>query len=111
MEQWVTVAEVVAALDRFEAAAPDYRRPAAHGLVVDGEIAVWNVGAHPLPAAVLATVLGHDGSTAAIPVSQEDLDRAIDLLAPAEACVEFDHPNLQAWRKSKSRNLVAVFIA
>src|SRR5687767_1221049 len=99
--RWETREEIAAALERFEAAIPGWVRPRAHGLIVDGEVAVWNVGAHYLPPAVMAGVLGHDGSTAAIGVTAEQLELAIERLSPAEACLDYDHPNLMAWRAAR----------
>lgn len=110
MERWETVEQIAGARRRFEAANPDYRPPSAHGLVVGGEISVWNVGEHLLPPAVLCSVLGHDGSTAALEVSEEQLEAAIGALAPAEACTFYDHPNLAAWRGARGSEVVAVFI-
>ena len=55
-------------------------------------------GRHGLPAVVLATILGHDGSTASLPVSAHQLAAAVESLAPAQACTEVEHPNLAAWR-------------
>jgi hypothetical protein len=110
MDRWETPEQIAAALRRFEAATPGWTRPRAHGLISDGEVAVWNVGAHTLPAVVMAGVLGHDGSTAALPVSAEQLHRAIELLTPAEACTHYDHPNLEAWRAARGHEVVAIFI-
>ena len=31
-----------------------------------------------------------------------DLDRAIALLAPAEACTDMPHPNIAAWREVRA---------
>ena len=53
---------------------------------------------HDLPGVVLAKVLGHDGSTATVPLTQAQLEAAVDSLAPAEACTTVEHPNLAAWR-------------
>lgn len=96
--------QVRAATARFEAdLGPRWRRPVAwgvlredpaDGLVVDRA----NVGSGPPPAAVLACVLGHSGGTASIQFSAARLEQAIELLSPAEACRELDHPNLAAWR-------------
>lgn len=55
-------------------------------------------GGHNLPGVVLATVLGHDGSTATIEVTTSQLEAAVEALSPAEACSTVDHPNLAAWR-------------
>ncbi len=75
-------------------------------------------GRHGLPAVVLATILGHDGSTATLPLARADLAAAVESLAPAEACTEMDHPNLAAWREAlheldgnPAREAVAVFVA
>ena len=56
-------------------------------------------GRHGLPAVVLATVLGHDGTTGTLPLTTGALEAAIRGLAPAEACTSMPHPNLAAWRE------------
>jgi hypothetical protein len=61
-------------------------------------------------AAVMAGVLGHDGTTAALPLSEEQLERANELLTPAEACLDYDHPNLHAWRSARGSEAVAIFV-
>jgi hypothetical protein len=113
MERWETVEQIADALARIESTNPGYRPPRAHGLVANGAVVVWNVENHPLPAAVMASTLGHDGSTAAVPLGAEQLDAAIAGLAPAEACPAYDHPNLAAWRevRASGADAVAVFIA
>jgi hypothetical protein len=75
-------------------------------------------GAHGLPAVVLATVLGHDGTTATLPISRSALSAAVESLAPAEACTSLPHPNLAAWREvlaeldgNPAREAQAVFVA
>jgi hypothetical protein len=55
--------------------------------------------------------LGHDGSTAAIPLTRLQLEQAIACLAPAVACTYYDHPNLAEWRRSTGADIVAEFIA
>ncbi len=79
-----------------------WRRPAAWAVAheADGQILVnrVNVAEGYLPAAVLATVAGWPGLTGSVPLSAADLDAAIEMLAPAEACAELEHPNLRAWR-------------
>ncbi len=72
----------------------------------------------PLPAAVLATVLRHDGSTATVELTTSQLEAAVESLAPAEACTSREHPNLEAWRAlltdaraNPARVAVAVFVA
>lgn len=75
-------------------------------------------GRHELPAVIMATVLGHDGSTATVPLTTGQLAAAVASLEPAEACTELDHPNLVAWRRTleqargnPGRTLAAVFVA
>ena len=75
-------------------------------------------GRHGLAAVVLATVLGHDGSTATLELSASQLEVAVASLEPAEACPAVEHPNLAAWRSvlddargNPFRSLVAVFVA
>jgi hypothetical protein len=102
-ERWETVEEITAARERFETAIPGWRRPAAYGvgrLDADGSVvfARVNVGSNPLPAVVLATVCGHRVGSASYRVGRPVLERAVELLAPAEACTAFGHPNLWAWR-------------
>ncbi|GAB2831234.1 hypothetical protein GCM10022221_32600 [Actinocorallia aurea] len=99
----MTAEQVHAKRAEFEAALEGYRRPAAHGIVheTDGRLEVVKVnleGQGPLPAAVLATVTGYRSGSAALPLSAAELDRAIELAAPAEACTALPHPNLWAWR-------------
>ena len=55
-------------------------------------------GDHPLPAVILAIVVGHRGGTCGHGLGPQELDQAITLLAPAEASRDFKHPNLAAWR-------------
>ncbi|MEU6138265.1 inositol monophosphatase family protein [Nocardioides sp. NPDC047086] len=51
-------------------------------------------------------------------MTKEELERAIELLSPAEAYVEYDHPNLRSWRdeilpaltEDPEAEVVAVFI-
>lgn len=75
-------------------------------------------GRHGLAAVVLATVIGHDGSTATVPLTTAHLDAAITSLEPAQACAEVEHPNLADWRRARAalegnpgRDVVAVFVA
>ena len=63
-------------------------------------------------------MLGHDGSTASLPLSRAELAAAVESLAPAEACTDLDHPNLAAWREvlaeldgNPAREAQAVFVA
>ncbi|WP_326558980.1 hypothetical protein [Micromonospora sp. NBC_01796] len=119
-ERWETVEEIASARRRFEAGIPGWVTPKAYGighLVGDRvEFVRINVGAHPLPASVLATVCGHSAGSASYRLDREGLRRAIDLLAPAEACTAYEHPNLFAWRRlhdvlGPDGVAVAVFVA
>jgi len=70
-------------------------------------------GRHGLAALALASVIKHDGSTATVPVSRQQLGWAITLLSPAEQCPGISHPNLEAWRAlldSGQSDFQAVFI-
>lgn len=118
LEQWHTIADLDAARDRFEAAIPGWRRPAAFGIarLVAGRPVFTRVavGDGHLPAVVLATVCGHTGGSASYSLAPAALDRAIALLCPADACTELEHPNLRAWRTlrpqlSLGEHAIAVF--
>jgi len=119
-ERWETTEEIAAARHRFEAALPGWVAPMAYGVGrLNGgriEFARINVGEHPLPAVVLATICGHSAGSASYRLDAAALSRAIELLAPAEACTVYDHPNLAAWRRLHAglgeRDVaVAVFVA
>lgn len=121
-EAWSTDEELTAARLRFAAGIAGYVHPAAYGLArLDGERltfgAVNDVGhIHRLPAAVLASVCGYASRTATFPLGDADLDEAIRRLAPAEAAVHWEHPNLWSWRElrdgaSPSSTFVAFFVA
>lgn len=75
-------------------------------------------GSHGLAAVVLASVLRHDGATATLDVSVDQLQAAVEGLEPAQACTTVEHPNLGTWRglltearDNPARELVAVFVA
>jgi hypothetical protein len=120
-ERWATTGEIAAAQRRFEAGLPGWRPPAAYGvgrLGADGraEFARIDLGDHPLPGVVLATVCGHPGGSASYRLDAAGLRRAIGLLAPAEACRAYEHPNLLAWRQLRRElragdTVLAVFAA
>ena len=127
-ERWTTLDDLHAARERFAAAIPGWRQPVAQALGVvrrgdDGaelpvEFPVVNTAQHRLPVVVLGGVLRHVDRTATYEVSLAELDRAIDVLAPAEAVTSVDHPNLAAWRVIREElavtpgtRAVAVFVA
>lgn len=124
---WSTPEGLVAIRDHLAARLERWRQPVAHavGLSPASSSPEWVFahvntpgGRHGLPAVVLATVLGHDGSTASLPVSRAELAAAVESLSPAQACTDVDHPNLAAWRQvlaelegNPAREAVAVFVA
>lgn len=120
-ERWETVDDIREARERFEAAIPGWRAPAAFGLGevdADGGVDFFRVNTrdHLLPAVVLGTVCGSRGETGSHPMTRDDLAKAIDLLAPAEACDAFEHPNLWSWQArlpglAPDARLAAVFLA
>jgi hypothetical protein len=101
-ERWSTTEEIIAARDRLERGL-GWRRPAAHAVARETggqiEFVRINIDENYLPAVVLASVVGHRGGSASYRLTATDLDAAIDMLAPAEACTEYEHPNLYAWRQ------------
>jgi hypothetical protein len=105
LEEWSTLDGLAAIRERLAAQIDGWAFPASYALAVDGHFPHVNApgGVHKLPAAVLGTVLKHDGSTATLEVSRQQLDEAITTLAPAAACTEIDHPNLAAWRAIAAR--------
>lgn len=118
-ERWETHEEIVAAYQLFAEQAPGFKPPAAYGLgIVEGDGVRFphvNQGEHLLPAVVLALVCGYRKGTRVIQLGRDQLDRAIDLLAPAEACTIYRHPNLWAWRTMRAdagpeATYVAVFV-
>jgi hypothetical protein len=122
-EWWETTDELAAARRRFTEAIDGYEPAAICGVGrvgTDGGATFSHVNVvaeHRLPAVVLATVCGHVRGAGSYSMTAADLDRAIDLLAPAEACTAVDHPNLREWRALRaeptesSPPYVVVFVA
>ena len=119
-EQWSTDEEVQAAKARYRASIPGYEPPVAYGVArVDDEL-VWGHinevgGTHMLPAVILASVCGHAAGNATYELSATQFDDAIVRLTPAEACTDYDHPNLWSWRVlaasgGATSSYVAVFV-
>lgn len=119
--------EILAARTRFETAIDGWTPPQAHGVGLRPSAATThrpehfplvNAYGHRLPAVVIATVVGHTSGTSAYRMTREQLERAIELISPAEAYVEYDHPNLWSWRdrilpaliEDPAAEVVAVFI-
>ena len=130
-DAWRTLDEITTARDALERDLDSYARPAAYGLgiatigpsgaTLDTFFPVTNAGAHFLPSAVLASVTGYRSGTRTHVLEPTQLDTAISMLEPAEACTEMEHPNLRAWRAIRAlaatprpggeRRVVAVFVA
>lgn len=103
-DRWETREKIAAARERLVADLPGWKNPAAYGLGVydvSGELVfgVKNAGDHPLPAVVMATILGHEGGSRSYAVDAATLRLAIRLLEPAGACRAYDHPNLADWKR------------
>ncbi|CAN7315589.1 hypothetical protein [Knoellia sp. LjRoot47] len=124
---WSTPEGLAAIKDHLAAQIEGWRPPVAYavGLSPASSSVEWvfphvNVpgGRHSLPAVVLATILGHDGSTATLDLTTSQLAAAVESLEPAQACTTLDHPNLAAWGEAlaeassnPARSLVAVYVA
>lgn len=118
LDEWSTLAGLGRIRERLASQIDGWTAPYSWALAHDGEIGHVNApGAqHGLPAVILATVLKHDGATATLEVSRQQLDEAITTLAPASACTEVGHPNLAAWRALREAHderggtITAVFV-
>ncbi len=124
---WSTPEGLAAIRDHLAARVEGWRQPVAYAVGVSSASSSpeWDFGhinvpggRHGLAAVVLATVLGHDGSTATLDVTTAELAAAVESLEPAEACTTLEHPNLAAWRvalaeaeSNPARSIVAVFVA
>ena len=97
---WSTLPGLGRIRERLAAGIDGWVAPVAWGVLADEEIPVVNRpgGRHGLASVALASVLGHDGSTATLPLTAAQLHRAVELLSPAEQCPGIDHPNVAAWR-------------
>lgn len=104
LERWETPDQIDAAMRRFAAQLPGWHPPAAHGTVLvsdhdpEPSFPVVNVGAHGLPAVVMGLVTGRTSGTGTYELSADDLARAVELLAPAEAARMYRHQNIASWR-------------
>ena len=121
-DAWRTDEDLLAARRHFAEPIPGFVPPVAYGVARedDGELVFEHVnepgGAHRLPAEVLDTVCGHVSGTATYPMTAAQLRRAVELLAPAEAAVHREHPNLWSWRElladsSDTDAFLAFFVA
>ena len=112
----MTADDVIAFREALQATLDGYVQPAAYGVgLVEADgvrfPVVNNGGIHALPAVVLAAILGYRSGTATIAVTPDQLRQAFELLAPVEACTEFTHPNLWAWRELLRANPSGPFVA
>lgn len=104
VEKWSTNEELAAAVRRFRAKIEGYVAPAAYGVarVDDGDLTFGEINTYgntrSLPEVVLASVCGYVDRTATFALTREQFAEAIDLLAPADAAVHLDHPNLWSWQ-------------
>lgn len=106
IEIWSTPEQLAAKLAEFEAAlAPHWDRPLAWGIThedAEGRIVVDRAEAGDqrdlLAMAVLAIVTGDCCGTHVTRIDAALLDTAIDMLAPSQACAEYENSNLRAWR-------------
>jgi hypothetical protein len=95
---------ITAAIAALERLMPGYVRPVAHGSGILGasgrvQVEVFNRGGHDFPAMVLASICGYTAGTEVVLLSARQLELAVSVMAPAEACHAFQHPNLAAWRR------------
>lgn len=84
----------------------------------DVRFPVVNVGVHGFPALALGQVTGRRSETATYELTEDELARAVEIVAPAEAATMYQHPNLNSWRtlladlaSTPDGVLIAVFIA
>lgn len=116
MDEWSTLDGLAAIRERYAALLDGWRAPAAYSIALGEDFGHVNRpgGRHGLAAVLLGYVLKHDGSTATVPLSREQLAEAIGLLEPAQACAEVEHPNLHSWRRllaeAGDRPMAAVFV-
>ena len=115
----MTADEVIAFRQSLQATLDGHVQPTAYGVGLIGPTGVRfpvvnNGGIHALPAVVLAAVLGYRSGTCTIAMTPDQVRHAVELLAPVEACTEFTHPILWAWRQllrdQPSGPFVAVFV-
>ena len=120
--EWRTDEDLAAARRWFAARIPGFQPPVAYGVARedDGELVFGHVnapgGEHRLPAEVLATVCGHASGPVTHVMTAAQLRQAVELLAPAEAAVHWEHPDLWSWRElldgaGSTSRFLAFFVA
>jgi hypothetical protein len=115
---WSTDEELASAVKHFTEKIPGYVTPAAYGVarLDDGNLTFGEVNdvgnTRRLPAVVLAFVCGYSADTATYELSAEQMTEVATLLAPADAAVHMDHPNLWSWRELLEKsNPASTFLA
>ncbi|WAL69131.1 hypothetical protein ORV05_15635 [Amycolatopsis cynarae] len=107
-EHWDTVEAIMAAKRRLIDRMPGWETPAAYGVTLvpgsstdpaDVHFPVVNVPVHELPSLVLALLTGRRGGSGTYELARSELEAAVALLAPAEAALMYNHPNLASWRE------------
>ena len=104
-DTWPSDEDLRAAHGRFAARIFGYVQPTAYTLARrdPGGLTVGHLnepgGEHKLPAAVLASVCGYVNRTSVYRLGHDQVAEAVELLAPAEAAVHCEHPNLWSWRR------------
>jgi hypothetical protein len=105
-EAWSTPEQLTAKLAEFEASlATHWERPVAWGIMhddADGRIVVDRAEAgeqlDPLAMVALAIATGDSCGSYVTRTDVAVLDMAIETLAPAEACAEYEQSSLRTWR-------------
>lgn len=121
-EQWVTDEDLKAATARFAAGIAGYVHPAAYSVARrDGDELTFSElngygNERKLPAVVLAATAGYTNTSLVAELSTAEFQHVVDLLAPADAAVHMNHPNLWSWRSlladgGPDSSYVAVFVA
>jgi hypothetical protein len=122
-----TPEKINAAMVAMTEAMPGWVPPAAYGValvaggtpgIASARFPVVNVGVHGFPALALGEITGRRDETATYVLSADQLERAVAIVAPAEAATMYQHPNLRSWRNLLADmqgvpdgQIVAVFIA
>ena len=101
MDDWATLDGLTAITRRYAALIDGWRFPVTYAVARDDAIDLVNRPGdrHGMPAVMLGYVLKHDGASATIDLTREQLAAAVQLMEPAEACTEVPHPNLVEWRR------------
>lgn len=107
MDSYSTLEEINAARIELEGSIDGYGPPAAYGVgvatvgpsgdVLDVAFPHVQTTQDSFPTAAIAKIAKHSTGTATYRLSEEQLEDAIAMVAPAES-VDIAHPNLAAWR-------------